>query len=88
MYQKKEIIGSYTTYYRSQMEPCLVDADKYDLRNMELLGFSKINPLYLVTKAILLRKRKSRTIPEPSSLVNRLANPPINSDHNVTSTRF
>ncbi|MFW5891131.1 MAG: hypothetical protein ACOCUI_02830 [bacterium] len=58
MEQRKEIIGSYTTYYRSQMEPCFTDADECDLRNMELLGFSKLNLYYLATKAKLLVKRQ------------------------------
>ena len=59
----REIIGSYTTYYRSQMEPCLVDADACDIRNMKLLDFSKLNLYYLAAKAKSLMKGKSRTVP-------------------------
>ena len=46
----KQVIGSYTTFYRAQMEPYLVSSRKADIATMELLGFSKINPLYLFEK--------------------------------------
>ena len=71
---KREIIGGYTSFYRSQVEPCSVNADECDLRNMELLGFSKSDPLYLITKNKVLGKRNSRILSESelSALVSHI----------------
>ena len=57
--EKKQIVhGGYTSYYRYLVEPCLVDAQKCDIRNMELLGFSKLNPYYLLEKVKRYFSRK------------------------------
>jgi len=36
------IIGGYTSYYRSQVEPCCVNAKKADRDNMRILEFSNL----------------------------------------------
>jgi hypothetical protein len=37
-----------TSYLRYMDEPCLLDARKADIKTMEMLGISKLNPLYLL----------------------------------------
>ena len=47
---KNTPVGGYTSYLRYMAEPCLINAQKADIRNMELLGFSKLNPTYLIER--------------------------------------
>lgn len=73
---KKEVIGGYTSYYRSQCEPCRVDAVACDLSNLGIMGFSKLNPLYLATRAYSFFKnvnnRPLRKIPSLQSLIEKV----------------
>jgi len=47
---QQDIIGSYTSFYRSQIEQDRVDPKKADLESMKILGFSHFSPTYLAAK--------------------------------------
>jgi len=42
---KCEIVG-YSSYLRNSVEPCGVNARNADIQTMEILGISKMNPIY------------------------------------------
>jgi len=53
------IIGGYTSYLRYENEPCIVNSRGCDIQTMELLGFSRLNPLYILEKIkYYISKRK------------------------------
>ena len=50
------IIGSYTSYFRSLVEPCGVDVEKADSRNMEILRLNRLEVLLHTLAGKILRK--------------------------------
>lgn len=53
------IIGGYTSYLRYMVEPCTIDAKECDIQNMEMLGVSKFNPLYIFEMIINYFSKKN-----------------------------
>lgn len=43
-------VGGYTSSLRYISEPCSINTKKADLENMEMLGFSRLNPFYLFAR--------------------------------------